>query len=683
MKSKTSCINATVFRSSFSRFWPLWAIYLLIWMLLVPVHISNDRMNILHDPAAGEYWVLSLGVCGGVALGAVMAIAAAMAVWSFLYFSRSAHGVAVLPLRRETVWTSAMLGGLVPALAVHLLVALSGALVGGLIGWNCLPVMLQWCGVVSLIYFFFYAFACFCAQLTGSLIILPLVYGVLNFLAGGAELLTRGLLSQFVYGMPVPDLSNIVLRWLSPVAGYVSTLRVNYDYLEQKVTLYGSQVLWYYAAAGLVLLVGALLLYRRRRMESAGDVVAIRVLKPVFRWCMALGVGLLLASLFYFFLFGWDSQSERDVVVASLLIPMLLGAVLGRFAAEMLLRKSFRVFHGRTWAGAGLVCALILAAMLGIRYDLFGYERRIPAAQDVENVLIGSPYTTLLSSEEGIEQVRALHQSILDGRDYNTDPENGAQRVLYCTLDYELRSGRHLTREYRLYVPDAGSRPELDALQALLNTPEAVASRSEDLGSLTPARVDGGLVDTVLTVRACAEAEGYDTPEDYLLREYMGLTADEQAALSETERDELLREAARKLREAWSWRYDSRYAVKPLPTVDETPSDELDYDRLYANYTVHLSRGDAWELLSTAVLPDLEEGKLGLVFVADAAANRETVYALSTSFAVKPEREPSVPYAVPVYSWNWNVTAKATRTVAWLEAHGIPLYTADQVRGTD
>ncbi|MBR4425160.1 MAG: LPXTG cell wall anchor domain-containing protein, partial [Oscillospiraceae bacterium] len=483
MKSKTSCINATVFRSSFSRFWPLWAMYLFLWVLLLPVHISNDRLNILHDPSVGEHWTLALGVYGGVAFGAVMAIAAAMAVWSYLYFSRSAQGIACLPLRRETVWTSAMLGGLVPALAVHLLAALSGALVGGLIGWNCLGLMLRWCGIVSLIYFFFYAFACFCAQLTGSLIILPLVYGVLNFLAVGAELLARGLLSTFVYGMPALGMGDIALRWLSPPVGYVSTMGVDYE----QVALYGTHALWIYALAGLALLAGALLLYRRRRMESAGDVVAIRALKPVFRWCMALGSGLLLATVFYFFLFVWNEAQQADAVFLSTLLSMLLGAVLGWFAAEMLMRKSFRVFHGRTWAGAGLVCVLILAALLGVRYDLFGYERRVPAAQEVDSVLIRTPYTALLSSEEGIEQARTLHQSILEAKDYHTDPENGAQRGLYFTLDYELRGGGHLTREYHLYVPDQGSRPELDALQALLNTPEAIASRNEELDSVTAA----------------------------------------------------------------------------------------------------------------------------------------------------------------------------------------------------
>ena len=52
-----------------------------------------------------------------------------------------------------------------------------------------------------------------------------------------------------------------------------------------------------YAAAGLALAVAALLLYRARHMESAGDVVAFRVLYPIFRMGVAFCSGLCLGAL--------------------------------------------------------------------------------------------------------------------------------------------------------------------------------------------------------------------------------------------------------------------------------------------------------------------------------------------------------------------------------------------------
>jgi ABC-2 type transport system permease protein len=37
MRSKTSFFNRTVFLKNFTRFWPIWALYLVVWILLMPV----------------------------------------------------------------------------------------------------------------------------------------------------------------------------------------------------------------------------------------------------------------------------------------------------------------------------------------------------------------------------------------------------------------------------------------------------------------------------------------------------------------------------------------------------------------------------------------------------------------------------------------------------------------------
>ena len=54
-----------------------------------------------------------------------------------------------------------------------------------------------------------------------------------------------------------------------------------------------------YAAFGLVLAALALLLFRRRAMERAGDAVAFDVLKPLFRFCMALGCAIVLPAVVF------------------------------------------------------------------------------------------------------------------------------------------------------------------------------------------------------------------------------------------------------------------------------------------------------------------------------------------------------------------------------------------------
>ena len=42
MTLRTSCSKAAMFRKTVSRFWPLWAAYLAVLLLMLPLGLSND-----------------------------------------------------------------------------------------------------------------------------------------------------------------------------------------------------------------------------------------------------------------------------------------------------------------------------------------------------------------------------------------------------------------------------------------------------------------------------------------------------------------------------------------------------------------------------------------------------------------------------------------------------------------
>ena len=42
MRSATSCFNLTLYQKNLSRFWPIWALYGLIWLFLLPISILNE-----------------------------------------------------------------------------------------------------------------------------------------------------------------------------------------------------------------------------------------------------------------------------------------------------------------------------------------------------------------------------------------------------------------------------------------------------------------------------------------------------------------------------------------------------------------------------------------------------------------------------------------------------------------
>ena len=118
-------------------------------------------------------------------MAALLAVAllCAMAVFSYLYASRSVGMLHALPLRREGLFLTNYLSGLLflllPNLAVFLL-ALAAEVFAGTVVFSSL---FTWLVVVSLFGLFFYSFAVFCAMFTGHLLALPVFYGVLNCLA--------------------------------------------------------------------------------------------------------------------------------------------------------------------------------------------------------------------------------------------------------------------------------------------------------------------------------------------------------------------------------------------------------------------------------------------------------------------------------------------------------------------
>lgn len=51
MRSVTSCFNSTLYRKNLSRFWPIWALYSVIWLFALP-------LNLLTTIQRGQNWAL-------------------------------------------------------------------------------------------------------------------------------------------------------------------------------------------------------------------------------------------------------------------------------------------------------------------------------------------------------------------------------------------------------------------------------------------------------------------------------------------------------------------------------------------------------------------------------------------------------------------------------------------------
>ena len=477
MKSKTSFFNRAIAKNLLHRCWPLWAAYLILLLLLLPLMLRQQVQNtygyvgmipVLDDLTAGmgeEMMILSFGV----------SILAAMAMFSYLYNTRSCGMMNALPVTRTTMFFTAWLTGLVPLLLCDLLAA---AL--------CLPfvaakelslwVLGTLLGVMVLSKLCFYGFASLCAMLTGSLIILPLVYAVLSFTAYVAELATRFVLSKVLFGLN-PD--HLTLQWLSPL---VEMLRRYGQYSSPEgdsFTISGLGAVAVYGGVGLLLTIAAWLLYRRRQMESATDTVAIPVLKPVFKYCMAFGCGILLAAFVHAAILNNSLRGWSAAAVTALLV--LIGSFLGYFAAEMLIQKTVWVFRG-SWRGWLIFAAAALLIIGSCEADLFGWEKSQPKAEHITAVYLNdAEYTEADSIRSILELQRSVVQHKKQHEASYADRIGEGWVSVGFRLRYALDDGRLVTREYEVVGTEAEALDpdsDLAKLQAVINLPEALRWRS-------------------------------------------------------------------------------------------------------------------------------------------------------------------------------------------------------------
>ena len=498
MRSATSYFNFTLFRKNLSRFWPIWGLYGLIWLVLLPIGLLTD----------GDYLTLARarliplqyldGMSTALFLAAGFGILCAMAVFSYLYSSRSVGLLHALPMRREGLFLTNYLSGLAFLVLPNLAVFFLSLLVEAAFGVLVFSSLFVWLVTACFYCLFFYSFAVFCAMFTGHILALPAFYGILNFLVMGLCFLVNDMAQRFLFGFTGAAWMETLGLYLTPVAYLASGVRVSYydgpaPSYDQVAFLSGLGRVFLVGLIGLVLTALALAVYRRRQLETAGDVVSVAWVRPVFRYGVAFCCAIALGNLF-------DSIFDRLLPDGAwtLLFWMLLWGAFGCFVAVMLLRKTFWVFKS-SWKGCCVFLACLAAAMCLMELDGFGFESRVPDPARVQTAYVVNVRTCpsddagwvqfTADDPESIALVTALHERIVSEKarledDYNlyaTGYTTEADGVDVQTedwkdvrLSYVMTDGDVMYRDYTVPVTgeelaEEGSISAL--LQALFNAP--------------------------------------------------------------------------------------------------------------------------------------------------------------------------------------------------------------------
>lgn len=224
------------------------------------------------------------------------------------------------------------------------------------------------------------------------------------------------------------------------------------------------QILAAYALAGLVIALIALLLYRTRKSEMTGSTVAFPWAVPVFKYGVAFCTAVSLGQFLYYFLFGQYRSSGNDSLPGTILCMAAAGLV-GYFVAEMLIKKSFRVF--RTGAkGAAIVSLALVLLGVAMSFDLTGYEKRVPDESEIESAFYTFSGMTDVTTDDAdtIRRLTAAHQAIVknrneqvriaDASDADTLSQSDYDDIepFHLRLTYYLKDGSQLSRSYSLYL---------------------------------------------------------------------------------------------------------------------------------------------------------------------------------------------------------------------------------------
>ena len=510
MRCGISWFNGRALRKDLTRFWPAWALYLVLLCTVVfsggvslfEFYYLGERRQTL--PAA--YRILRSLPSGTLILNAFHGFLAGQLVFRYLYQHRQAVALHAMPLRREGWYFTHSLSGLLMGLVPQLLIGILG-LLGGL---KDLGAWLTWLAGAMAQYLLFFSLSAFSAQVAGTQLGALLVF----LLPCGGLWLTDSILMDFISGhLPAMRNGSTLLQTLQDrfwPALYSVTWK---DAVPIGTFSWGQWGITLGIAAGFWL--WGLWMYRTRQLECAGSFMARPRLGLVVHFWLC-----------FLFTFAFRGLINILTLGVSDLITLPLALLVGCFGSEMLMRRSIRVFGKRQWIRFG-ACALALSLVMGSAY-LPGVNARVwgPTIGGTDSISVqtmGDYGGVRLTQEDQIRSGVELYRALIAegyGSGGRLAPADGDDDA-FARLIFDFR-GTWYSSQWICYLPL--DRTEwVEQANALVNSPEACLRRLTDgraLESLRASARTAALLTATgrwdLDARALLDAVAADAAEGHM-----------------------------------------------------------------------------------------------------------------------------------------------------------------------
>ncbi|MEG0805636.1 MAG: hypothetical protein RSE55_06675 [Lachnospiraceae bacterium] len=468
MQSKTSYFNKTIFFKNIKRFWPIWGSYLLLLFLILPFSIG---MNSLQNPYFNtENFALQfsdlLNSTASPLLLSIFCVLSASCVFSYLMVGKNANMIHSLPVRREELYLTNYVSGLLFIVLPQLVIYFSTILVCKITGLDYIGIFSKWLLITLTMILFFYSMAVMLCMFSGNIYWPPILFFIFNLLYVGCKFILISLAKLFLFGFtnPLNALSQDTL--LSPLYYLMKqlTFRTN---AQNVLAVYGDNSLWIYGIAALFFFVFGLILYKCRHLECSGDVISLNWMKPFFLWCASFTSVLLCLLLFFTIFFNqYNSFSTKSFSIS--LIALIILGIACFFFVEMIIKKKFRVFTKKKRRECGLFVGLLLLLFITLRLDFFHIVAKVPDNNQISSASLELFYTMEETSPKEIQFVTDLHKKIIDNKKAITS-QSVEHGVMPVTITYHLKNGSSLTRAYQLPTVDE-TNPSNKEVAAIVTT---------------------------------------------------------------------------------------------------------------------------------------------------------------------------------------------------------------------
>ena len=296
------------------------------------------------------------------------------------------------------------------------------------------------------IYKWFLIFAIFSVLLFMACVCIGMLTGLSIF---------QGVLTCLILLLPIGFFALLCFNIKMWVHGFPMDHYLNEDKLLYFSPILAPAVIWnddtnmyhylIYLLAAIIFYVLGLVLYQKRKVEYISQAIVFPKLKGLFKYVFALSF-VLIGSLY-----GEIVNAGKPAMI----IGNFFGGLIGYLVAEMILEKTWRVFHRLKQFGY-FAAAVILAIGISIPFVKM-YEKKVPDADTVASVsFVDDQYTfmtsnfeetpkaaKMMNAKENIHDVLALHKKLVE--DKNIDEKNQNTTV---RLQYQLENGTHIYRDY-------------------------------------------------------------------------------------------------------------------------------------------------------------------------------------------------------------------------------------------